>query len=86
MGKGKKKVDMSELSPGEAITDYAAADADHTLRLYHLLNKELDRHEVRHVYEDIELPLIPILAEAEGRGVLVDEEHIEQVKARTQRV
>jgi DNA polymerase I-like protein with 3'-5' exonuclease and polymerase domains/uracil-DNA glycosylase len=63
--------DMSEIPP-EEIVDYAAADSDHTLQLWNVLAPEMDRMGVRDVYERIEKPLIPILAKAELRGVLVD--------------
>ena len=68
--KGK---DMSELS-AEAITNYAAADADHTLRLWKYMVPAMQNHKQVDVYRDIELPLIPVLSKMEARGVLVDDD------------
>ena len=75
--KGK---DMSELS-AEAITEYAAADADHTLRLWSYMVPALKNHKQVDVYRDIELPLIPVLSKMEARGVLVDPVQCELVSA-----
>ena len=62
---------MSELTP-EEILDYAAADADNTLRLWNELRDRLERNLLYSVYEDIEMPLIPVLSDMERRGVEVD--------------
>lgn len=51
---------------------YGAADADHTLRLYQLLLLRLESEGLVSVYRDIELPLVPVLADMEATGVLVD--------------
>ena len=64
-------VDMSELPP-EDIYEYAAADADHTLRLWGLFPQRLDAEGLRKVYEDIEKPLISTLARMENIGMNVD--------------
>ena len=62
--------DMSELTP-EEILDYAAADADNTLRLWYELRTRLERNLLYSVYEDIEMPLIPVLSDMERCGVQV---------------
>ena len=68
--KGRKTEEVA----AEEWVDYATADADHALRLWKVLEQEMQVYDLEKVYYGIELPLIPILAKAEARGVLVDEE------------
>jgi DNA polymerase-1 len=70
-GKGAKQVPFGSLTP-EAALDYAAEDADITLRLWYLFKSRLGKERVVSVYERLERPLIPILAEMEARGITVD--------------
>ena len=70
-GKGKSQVTFDKVAIKEAL-DYAAEDADITLRLYHVLKPRLPREKMVRVYEDIERPLIPIIAKMELEGVKVD--------------
>jgi len=63
--------DMSDLSPSE-ISEYASSDADHTLRLWALFEPLLKEQGLWSVYNQIEKPLIPVLAGMEQRGMLVD--------------
>ena len=70
-GKGAKQVPFGTLAP-EAALDYAAEDADITLRLWQLFKPRLGAEQVTSVYERLERPLIPILAEMEASGITVD--------------
>jgi len=70
-GKGAKQVPFGTLAPDAAL-DYAAEDADITLRLWQLLKPRLGAEQVASVYERLERPLIPILAEMEASGITVD--------------
>jgi len=70
-GKGAKQVPFGTLAP-EAALDYAAEDADITLRLWQLFKPRLGDEQVASVYERLERPLIPILAEMEASGITVD--------------
>ncbi|MBD8872164.1 DNA polymerase I [Rhodanobacter sp. DHB23] len=71
-GKGAKQISFSQVDLDTACR-YAAEDADVTLRLHHALWPQLERvPSLRSVYEDIEIPLIPVLAGMEQRGVLID--------------
>ena len=70
-GKGAKQVPFGTLAP-EAALDYAAEDADITLRLWQLFKPRLGAEQVASVYERLERPLIPILAEMEASGITVD--------------
>ncbi len=71
-GKGAKQIPFAAVDLATACR-YAAEDADITLRLHHAQWPAFT-HEpgLRHVYEAIELPLLPVLARMERRGVLID--------------
>jgi len=71
-GKGAKQISFSQVDLDTACR-YAAEDADITLRLHHALWPKLESvPKLRAVYQDIEIPLVPVLAEMERRGVLID--------------
>ena len=71
-GKGAKQIPFGQVALEEA-TRYAAEDADITLRLHQVLWSKLETEpSLRKVYEEIEAPLIPVLARMEQRGVLID--------------
>ncbi|EIL86918.1 DNA polymerase I [Rhodanobacter sp. 115] len=71
-GKGAKQIPFSHVDLNTACR-YAAEDADITLRLHHALWPKLESEPtLRGVYEDIEIPLVPVLAGMEQRGVLID--------------
>ncbi len=71
-GKGAKQIGFAEVDLDTA-RDYAAEDADITLRLHHALWPKLESEPgLKAVYTDIEIPLVPVLARMEKRGVLID--------------
>jgi DNA polymerase-1 len=71
-GKGAKQISFSQVDLDTACR-YAAEDADVTLRLHRALWPKLESEpKLRAVYQDIEIPLVPVLAEMERRGVLID--------------
>ena len=70
-GKGAKQVPFESISP-EAALDYAAEDADITLRLWQMFRPRLAAEGVSSVYERLERPLIPVLASMENAGITVD--------------
>jgi DNA polymerase I len=71
-GKGAKQISFSQVDLDTACR-YAAEDADITLRLHHALWPKLESApRLRKVYEEIEIPLVPVLAAMEQRGVLID--------------
>jgi DNA polymerase-1 len=71
-GKGAKQIPFGQVALEQA-TGYAAEDADVTLRLHQVLWDKLSTEpRLREVYEQIEAPLIPVLARMEQRGVLID--------------
>ena len=71
-GKGAKQISFSQVDMDTACR-YAAEDADVTLRLHHALWPLLESEpKLLKVYEDIEIPLVPVLAGMEQHGVLID--------------
>jgi len=70
-GKGKAQVTFDKVAINEALT-YAAEDAEITLRLHKILKPRLAREKMVSVYETIERPLIPIIAQMELDGVKVN--------------
>ena len=71
IGSGKSSVTFDKVSI-ERATEYAAEDADITLRLWRLLKPRLVADGLMSVYERLERPLIPVLARMEERGISVD--------------
>ncbi|MGA7296563.1 MAG: DNA polymerase I [Rhodanobacteraceae bacterium] len=77
-GKGAKQIPFSEV-PLEIAGEYAAEDADITLRLHKALWPRIESIEkLRQVYQDIEMPLVEVLARMERTGVLVDAEELDR--------
>ena len=76
--KGKKQKSMRDLPP-EEVYEYAAEDADITLRLKNVLEPKLKESGVEALFHQIEMPLIPVLAEMEMNGVLIDTETLKDV-------
>ena len=72
-GTGKAEVTFDRV-PLDKARDYAAEDADITLRLYHFLRRRLIADHMVTVYERLERPLIPIIARMEQAGIKVDAE------------
>ena len=70
-GKGKSQVTFDKVAIDVAL-DYAAEDADITLRLYKLLKSRLAVEKMSRIYEDIDRPLIPVIARMEMEGIKVD--------------
>ena len=78
--RGKQQKNMRDLAPAD-IRDYAAEDADITLRLYHVLRQQLPEKEAERLMHDIEMPLVPVLADMETHGVRLDTEALSSVSA-----
>ena len=78
-GKGAKQVGFNQVALEEAMP-YAAEDADITLQLHELLYGRLaEIGSLRALYEEIEMPLMPVLARVEANGVLVDADMLARV-------
>ncbi len=75
--KGKNQKSMRDLSPTD-IYEYAAEDADVTLRLKNKLEQELKKFECEELFYKIEMPLMPVLAQMEMNGVCLDTESLKE--------
>ncbi|MHA6267253.1 DNA polymerase I [Aliiroseovarius sp. CAU 1755] len=73
LGAGKAAITFDRV-PIEDAVKYAAEDADITLRLWHVLKPRLHTAQVTRVYERLERPLVPVLAQMEMTGIKVDRE------------
>ena len=84
--KGKNQRSMRDLSPTD-VYEYACEDADITLQLKNKLEAELQKYECEHLFYEIEMPLMPVLAEMEMNGVCLDTDSLaETSKQFTQRM
>ncbi len=70
-GSGKSKITF-DLVPIDKATQYAAEDADVTLRLYEILKPRLISEKKKTLYETLERPLVPVLMQMEREGIKVD--------------
>ena len=75
--KGKGQKSMRELSPSE-VYRYACEDADVTLKLKNILEKELKSQALEELFYNIEMPLVPVLVNLECNGVLLDVDSLKQ--------
>ena len=75
--RGKGQRSMRDLDPSE-VYEYAAEDADITLKLKNVLEPRLREAGLMELFEEIEMPLVPVLAEMEMNGVLIDTESLKE--------
>ncbi|WP_027452242.1 DNA polymerase I [Segatella albensis] len=75
--KGKNQKNMRDLDPKE-IYEYASEDADVTLKLYHVLEPKLKEVNAEHLFWNIEMPLVPVLADMELNGVCLDTDALKE--------
>ncbi|TXK73306.1 DNA polymerase I [Mesonia sp. HuA40] len=78
IGKGRKKISMREV-PLEQQKEYAAEDADITFQLKEYFSQELEATQTKKLYEEIELPLVKVLAKMELEGIRVNQNFLEQL-------
>ncbi len=78
IGTGKSAITFDKV-PIEDALPYAAEDADITLRLWKLFKPKLHRRQVTTVYETLERPLVPVLAQMERHGVKVDRDTLSRM-------
>ncbi len=72
-GKGKNQLTFNQIDLGEA-SPYAAEDADVTLRLHNRLMSNIEQDDkLKAIYQEIEVPLVPVLSRIERTGVLIDD-------------
>jgi DNA polymerase I len=78
VGTGKNKLNFSDIALDKA-TQYAAEDADITLRLYNYLKTRLDKEKLNKIYESFEKPMIPLLSKLEFNGIKVDDVYLKKL-------
>lgn len=77
--KGRGQKNMGDLEPKD-VYKYACEDADVTLRLMKPLAEELRKNSLEEVFQNIEMPLMPVLARMERNGVVLDTETLKEVE------
>ena len=78
VGTGKKQLNFSEVDLKSA-TEYAAEDADITLRLYEVLSERVYNEKLERIYEEFEKPMIKILSKLETYGIKVDDSYLKKL-------
>jgi DNA polymerase-1 len=79
-GTGRGKITFDQV-PLDRATEYAAEDADVTLRLHQALRPRLAPEGVTRVYETVDRPVLPVLASMEMAGIKVDREELSRLSA-----
>ncbi len=78
VGTGKKQLNFSDISIKDA-TEYAAEDADVTLRLYEILSERVNDENLNKIYEIFEIPMVKLLTKLEVNGVKVNIEYLKKL-------
>ena len=76
--KGKNQISMRDVSI-DKITDYASEDADITLQLKSIFDKEIEVNNLSKIFYDIEIPMITVLSEMETEGIKIDTSYLEKL-------
>ena len=76
--KGKNQGSMRDV-PVEEVTDYASEDADLALQLKKIFDKELNDNGVKDIFNDIEIPIINVLADMEKEGINIDSSYLSKL-------
>ena len=82
--KGKNQSSMRDVAL-EEIKEYAAEDADITLQLKEVFSPILDKAETKKLFDEIEIPLIPVLAAMEMEGINLDEDFLKSMSVTMQK-
>ena len=80
IGTGRNQIPMSQVAIADA-GPYASADADFTWRLWKHFENELDNHNARRVFENIEMPLLPIIVQMQCHGMVIDQQLLKELSA-----
>ena len=78
IGKGKQQTTMDKV-PVKDAAPYAAADAEVVLQLMPVLRERMKAENTEHIFNELEIPLIPVLLEMEMRGMLLDKDFLKQM-------
>lgn len=76
VGKGKNLISIRDV-PLEQMCTYCCADIDYTCRIKEILEKQLKERKLEHVFRNVELPLLKVLAEMERHGIFLDKPFLE---------
>ena len=76
--KGKNQISMRDVSI-DKIKDYASEDADITLQLKSIFDKEIEVNNLSKIFYDIEIPMINVLSEMETEGIKIDTSYLEKL-------
>ena len=78
--KGRNQRNMRDISP-TLVCDYACEDADITLKLKNILEKEIEKEGLENLFYNIEMPLVPVLAYMERNGARIDTTSLKETSA-----
>ena len=81
IGTGKNQRTFDTVDLGLA-TEYAAEDADVSLQLYEAMSPQLNAMGLRKLFDEVEMPLVGVLADLEWNGIIVDREELRRQEAR----
>ncbi|MFQ6113921.1 MAG: DNA polymerase I [bacterium] len=84
IGKGKKQLNMSQVSIDE-VANYACEDADITCRLQELFEPQLENSELYDLFQQVEIPLIYVLMDMEKTGVALDLDYLAEMSKRMEK-
>ena len=75
--KGKNQANMQDLKP-EEVSDYACEDADITFQLKQIFDPEIQKEHLKHLFYEMEMPLVYVLNEMEKQGIAIDVEGLKE--------
>jgi DNA polymerase I len=78
--RGKNQLSMRQV-PVEKVVDYASEDADITLKLKNVFAEKIEQSDLKDLFYDIEMPLVPVLADMEEAGVRLDSNALKESSA-----
>ncbi|MHC4938036.1 MAG: DNA polymerase I [Planctomycetota bacterium] len=78
IGKGKNQITMADVEV-EVVAEYAAEDADCTYRLVEYFRPQLEEHHLTKLFDEVEMPLVPVLLDMERAGVSLDVPYLEEM-------
>lgn len=81
IGSGTRRINMSQVEVSVA-SDYACADADITRQLAEVFGAELKEKQLLSLFNQVEMPLVPVLLEMEGAGIKLDIELLDRISTR----
>ncbi|MEZ4672843.1 MAG: DNA polymerase I [Caldilineaceae bacterium] len=81
IGKGRKQVTIDQVEVA-AVGSYCGADVDATIQLYEKLVPRLQEAGMWKLYEEIELPLLPVLTDMEMAGIMLDKDYLAEMSTR----